>query len=66
MGTTTIQITEEQREKLERLRNDGEPVRNALDRLLGNENGELWTEKEIRDVADRQIERSLREYGGGR
>jgi len=66
MGTTTIQITDEQRDKLEKYLNDGEPVRNALERLLGNENGELWTEQEIRDIVDRRIQEQMRELGGRR
>jgi len=66
MSMTTIQITDEQRDKLEKYLNDGEPVRNALDRLLGNEGGEMWTEQEIRDIVDRRLGNQMHELGGRR
>ena len=66
MEKTTIEITKKQREQLNRLKSDTEAYREVLDRLLGSEKGELWTEQEIKDIVDRRLEEQMREMGGRR
>jgi len=66
MEKTTIEITQEQREQLNRLKSDTEAYREVIDRLLGSDKGELWTEQEIRDIVDRRLENQMWEMGGRR
>ncbi len=63
METTTIEITMEQREQLNRLKSDTEAYREVIDRLLGSDKGELWTEQEIRDIVERTVEKQMHEMG---
>ncbi len=66
MEKTTIEITQEQREQLNRLKSDTEAYREVIDRLLGSDKGELWTEQEIMDIVDRRLEDQMMELGGRR
>lgn len=62
MSKTTIEVEEKTRDMLRDAREDHE--RNYDDtivRLLGTQSGgQLWTEQEIKDIVEREIEQATR------
>ena len=54
-GLTTIQVTDEQRDRLEQRTTEGEPIRAGLERLL-DDSGVLFEEAEIRRIAREEAE----------
>lgn len=62
MGKTSIQITDEQREQLDNHKTSDEPIRAAIDRLLGNIDNTEWTEEEIREIARSEVRDVLQQH----
>jgi len=61
MSRTTIEIPESVRDKLRDERKPHESnYGDTIERLLGEASGRLWTEQEIRDVVQREIEKTQR------
>jgi len=57
---TTVRLSSETKEMLDQCKLDGETYNEALRRLL-SENGILWTEQEVREVARAEARDILRE-----
>jgi len=61
MTRTSIQIPESVRDKLRDERKPHESnYGDTIERLLGEAGGQLWTEQEIRDLVQREIENASR------
>ena len=60
-GLTTIQVTDEQRDRLESRTTEGEPIRAGLERLL-DDSGVLFDEAEIRRIAREEAEGVITDY----
>lgn len=54
--TTTIEIPEELRDKLREERTAHESnYAQTIERLLGESNGQVWTEQELRDIVQQEL-----------
>lgn len=59
--TTTIQLTRDTKRRIDKRKFDGESYNAAVNRILDG-SGVLFTEDEIKTIADRRIDRALSRY----
>lgn len=62
MGKTTIQISDETKERLDKRKHDNESYDTAVNRILDDDPGVLFTEDDIRGMARAEAKDMIRQY----